>query len=117
MAAFGYAGEGLRDAFRSQRNFRIHLAFAMAVTALCIWLRLPPVHTGLLALTIGAVLVTEVLNSALEALVDLVSPDYHPLAKRVKDLMAASVLLAALSSVVVGLVILGPPLLALVGLR
>jgi diacylglycerol kinase len=69
----------------------------------------------LLALTIGSVLVMELLNTAAETLVDLVSPDYNPLAKRVKDLMAAAVLVAALVSIVVGISVLGPPLWARLG--
>ena len=110
MSGFRYAGEGLHYAFTSQRNFRFHLSAALAVTLLGIWLRLPLQSWALLALTIGSVVVMELLNTAAETLVDLVSPDYHPLAKQVKDLMAAAVLVAALVSVVVGVAVLGPPL-------
>jgi diacylglycerol kinase len=69
-----------------------------------------------LVLTIGIVLVTEIFNTAAEVLVDLVSPDYHPLAKQVKDLAAGAVLLSAMMAVVVGLLILTPPLLSRLGL-
>jgi len=69
-----------------------------------------------LTLTIGSVLVAELLNTAAETLVDLVSPEYHPLAKRAKDMMAGAVLVMAITSVVVGLCVLGPPLWTRLGL-
>ncbi len=111
LEGFKYAGEGLLYAIRTQRNFRIHLFAALFVTLLSFWLRLPPRDWALLVLTIGIVLVAEMFNTAAEVLVDLVSPDYHLLAKHVKDLAAGAVLVMALVSVVVGLAILGPPLL------
>ena len=110
MSGFRYAGEGLRYAIASQRNFRFHLSAALAAIMLGLWLRIPLQSWAFLALTIGAVLVMELLNTAAETLVDLVSPEYNPLAKQVKDLMAAAVLVAAIVSIVVGLVTLGPPL-------
>ncbi len=113
--SFKYAGAGLSVALHTQRNFRIHLAVAVAVVALGLWLGLPASAWALLALTIGIVLFAELTNSALELLVDLVSPDYHPLAGQVKDLAAGAVLVTALTAVVVGLLILGPPLLARLG--
>jgi diacylglycerol kinase (ATP) len=115
LSGFRYAGEGLQYAFSSQRNFRFHLSAALAAITLAIWLAVPLQSWALLALTIGSVLVMELLNTAAETLVDLVSPDYNPLAKRVKDLMAAAVLVAALVSIVVGISVLGPPLWARLG--
>ena len=113
---FKYAGEGLLHAIRTQRNFRIHLMATLLVVIMGTWLRLPATSWAILALTIGMVLVTEMMNTAAEALVDLASPDYHPLAKLVKDVAAGAVLVIALSAVIVGLIILGPPLLARLGL-
>lgn len=112
---FRFAAEGLVHVFQSQPNFRVHLAVAAAVGLVGLWLRLPVPSWAILALTIGGVLVTEIFNTAAETLVDLVSPDYHPAAKRVKDLSAGAVLVAAIVSIVVGLLILGPPLLARLG--
>lgn len=109
---FRYACEGLRYATSTQPNFRIHLAAAVGVVLLGLWMELPLVSWAILSLTIGGVLVTEVLNTAIEAVVDLVSPDDHILAKHAKDLAAAAVLLAAITSVIVGFIVLGPPLLA-----
>ena len=113
--SFRFATEGLVYVFQSQCNFRVHLAVATAVGLVGLWLRLPTQSWAILALTVGSVLVTEILNTGAESLVDLVSPDYHPVAKRVKDLTAGAVLVVAIVSVVVGLLILGPPLLAKLG--
>ncbi len=108
--SFRYAGAGLWYAWRTQRNTRIHLMVAGAAVALGVWLRLAATEWAVLTLTIGFVLVGEMLNTVAETLVDLVSPGYHPLAKVVKDVAAGAVLLTAIIAVVVGLLILGPPL-------
>jgi len=110
--AFGHAFSGLFFALRTQRNLPIHLSVAAGVVALGVWLGLSTTQWAILALTIGSVLAAELLNSSLEVVVDMVSPDYHPLAKRAKDVAAGAVLLAAMVAVVVGLLILGPPLWA-----
>jgi diacylglycerol kinase len=114
--SFIHAGEGLLYAIRTQRNFRIHLVAMVLVVFIGAWLRLPGTSWAVLVLMIGLVLVIEMMNTAAEALVDLASPDYHPLAKLVKDVAAGAVLVIAITSVVVGLIVLGPPLLARLGL-
>jgi diacylglycerol kinase len=95
-------------ALRTQRNTRIHLTIAAIVIALGIWLGLSFTEWAVLVLTIGFVLVSEMLNTVAEALVDLVSPEYHPQAKIVKDVAAGVVLLGAIIAVLVGLLVLGP---------
>ena len=112
LSGFGYAVAGIRWVLETQPNFRFHLAVAVAVVALGVCLQLPAHSWAVLASTIGGVLVVEILNTAVEVFVDLVSPDDRELAKQAKDLAAAAVLLAALTSVVVGIAVLGPPLLA-----
>jgi len=112
LESFRFAFSGLWYALRTQRNTRVHLAITVAVVALGLWLGLSPTQWAVLTLTIGFVLVSEMLNTVAETLVDLVSPGYHPLAKVVKDVTAGAVLLAAIISVVVGLLVLGPPLWA-----
>ncbi len=111
LDSFRYAFAGLFYALRTQRNTRIHLAIAAAVVAMGVWLGLSFTDWAVLILTIGFVLVGEMLNTVAETLVDLINPGYHPLAKTIKDVTAGAVLLTALISVIVGLVILGPPLL------
>jgi len=110
LDSFRFAFSGLWYALRTQRNTRIHLIIAAVVVALGVWLNLSPSQWAVLTLTIGFVLVSEMLNTVAETLVDLVSPGYHPLAKTVKDVTAGAVLLTAIVSVIVGLLVLGPPL-------
>lgn len=110
LVSFKCAFEGLRYVFETQRNFRFHLVAALLVLLIAYWLEITPVGWAVLILTIGCVLVIEMLNTAVEVMVDLISPDFHPLAKTAKDLAAGAVLLVAITSVLVGIVILGPPL-------
>jgi len=110
LESFRHAFAGFWYALRTQRNTRIHLSIAAAVVVLGLWLGLVFVEWAVLALAIGFVLVSEMLNTVAETLVDLVSPSYHPKAKIIKDVTAGAVLLGAIISVVVGLLILGPPL-------
>jgi len=110
LDGFRFAFSGLWYVLCTQRNMRIHLGITTAVVALGLWLRLPPDRWATLVLVIGLVLASEMVNTMIEKLVDLVSPEYHPLAKVVKDVMAGTVLLTAFVSIVVGLLVLGPPL-------
>jgi undecaprenol kinase/diacylglycerol kinase (ATP) len=110
--SFRHAFAGLWHALRTQRNTRVHLTIAAAVVATGIWLGLSFTEWAVLVLTIGFVLVSEMLNTVAESLVDLVSPEYHPQAKIVKDVTAGAVLLGAIISILVGLLVLGPPLVA-----
>lgn len=117
VRALGFAWEGVRYVAASTPNFRIHLAIAGGVMLLAAGMELPPTEWAILLLTIGAVLAAEAFNSALEALCDLVSPEYHPLVKRCKDASAGAVLLLAIAAVGVGLVLFGPRLLGFGGVR
>ena len=110
IEGFRFAFCGLWYALVTQRNTRIHLTISAGVVVLGLWLGLSYTQWAVLALTIGIVMVSEMLNTVAETLVDLVSPDYHPLAKVIKDLTAGAVLIAAITSVIVGLLVLGPPL-------
>jgi len=110
IASFAFAFAGIAYLFRTQRNARVHLAIAVLVCVLAAWLRVTRVEWAILVLTIACVLILEGLNTALEAVVDLASPQIHPLAKVAKDVTAGMVLIAAIAAVIVGLLILGPPL-------
>lgn len=101
---------GLAHVLRSQRNAWIHAIASLAVVSLALWLQLSLTHWALLFLAMAMVWMAEFINSALEATVDLASPDIHPLAKVGKDVGAAAVLIAAVSAALVGFLILGPPL-------
>ncbi len=109
--SFGYAGRGLVQLMR-EPNAQIHAAAALAVVVLGAWLGVSRQDWALLVLAMGLVLAAEAANTALEALADRVAPEPHALVAKAKDVGAAAVLLAAIAAAVVGLVVLGPPLLA-----
>ena len=109
--SFRFAFAGLFYILRTQRNARIHLAVTTVVTALGAWLGLDLLSWAVLVLAIGLVLTVEILNTVAETIVDLASPELHPLARIAKDAAAAGVLVAAMAAVIVGLLILGPPIL------
>lgn len=96
---------------KTQQNAWIHAVATIIVLFLALWFRLPLRDWAVLFVTIAIVWTAEFLNTALEIVVDLASPDLHPLAKVGKDVGAASVLIAALAAVIVGILLLGPPLL------
>ena len=110
--SFGHAFRGWWYVIRTQQNAWIHAMVTAGVIALAFWLRLPTRDWAVLFLAVALVWSAEFLNSALEAVVDLASPARHPLAKVGKDVGAAAVLIAALTSMLIGLLILGPPLYA-----
>ncbi len=109
--SFQFALAGIGYLFRTQPNARVHLLIAACVCAMAGWLRVSRFEWSLLILASALVLALEGVNTAVEALVDLASPQIHPLAKAAKDVAAGMVLLSAIASAVLGLLILGPPLI------
>jgi diacylglycerol kinase (ATP) len=107
LRSFGFAFGGVRLVWRSERNFRIEVFVALLAVTAAVWLGVNPTP---ILLVIALVLALELMNSAIEYVVDLVSPDVHPLAGAAKDCAAAAVLVASVVSVAVGVVTLGPPL-------
>ena len=95
---------------KTQQNAWIHAVATVTVITLAFWLNLPLRDWAVLLITIALVWTAEFLNTALEIVVDLASPKVHPLAKAGKDVGAASVLIAAVTSIVIGILLLGPPL-------
>jgi len=115
-ASFRYAAQGLGYSLLTQRNFRIHVTTGALVFGLALWLQLSLDRLAVLVLTVTAVLVLELLNTAMEAAVDLaVGRRYHPLARIAKDCAAAAVLVAAVASLLIALLLLLPPLLSRLG--
>lgn len=110
-ASFGYAFVGLWYAVRTQRNVRIQFVIAALVAILAAWLHVPLRDGVLLALVIGLVIAGELANTALETVVNLVSPEHHELARIAKDVSAAAVLCLSLTAAVVGACVLLPALL------
>ena len=112
LHSFGHAFRGWWYVLRTQRNAWLHVVIAGAVFILSLWLRLDVLRWAILILTTAMVFTAEFLNTAIEAVVDLASPHKHPLAKVGKDVGAGAVLIAAAAAVLVGALVLGPPLWA-----
>jgi undecaprenol kinase len=110
-----FAFAGLAYCIRTQRNFRIHLAIALVVTLAGIFFGLSWVEWAVVAILVVVVLAAEMVNTMVEALVDLVTQEYHPLAKAAKDVAAGVVLLSAIGSVVVGALIFLPKIVGMFG--
>jgi len=115
LVSFKYAWEGISYAFQTQRNFRIHLVACALAIALSIFLQLQAVEIAIITITSGLVLTLELVNTAIESLVDLtVKQTYHDLAKIAKDCAAGAVLISALVSLLVAAILLLPPLIKLI---
>ena len=114
VKSFGYAASGVVQA-GSERNFKVDVVAAVVVFAACALLQVPAWGWAAVAMCVGVQLAMETVNTAIEAIVDLASPDIHPLAKRAKDCAAGAALITACASVVVGLIVFVPALLALLG--
>ena len=113
FTSFRYAWAGISYAFKTQRNFRVHTGVGTLAMVLCWMLEVSNLEIAIICLTIGAVLVMEILNTALESLVDLtVGQTYHQLAKIAKDCAAGAVLMAAIVALLIAALIFVPPLWA-----
>lgn len=108
LRSFGYAIEGIVHVLKTQRNMKVHLTATLVVATVGLFLRLSLYEWLAVSFTIFFVLAAECINTAIEAIIDLVSPKAHPLAKIAKDCAAGAVLLAAINSVVVALLVFGP---------
>jgi diacylglycerol kinase len=106
--SFYYAIAGLIYCIRSEKNMKIHILATILVVIAALVVGLNPLEWGLLILTVFMVLVAETVNTAVEKTVDLVTTEYHPLAKLAKNLAAGAVLLAAIGSLLMAVVIFGP---------
>lgn len=107
MKSFVYAFQGILTAVRTQQNIRIHLLAVAVVTTAGFFLELSAIEWSIIALTFGLVLVAEMMNTAFEGLVDMVSPEHGEKAGMVKDIAAGAVLLAAIIATVVAVYIFG----------
>lgn len=107
LKGFAYAAQGITVGSKG-RNFRVMLLAAVVVTGLAWWLDVSAVQGALLALSMGLVLALELVNTAGEMLVDILSPEHDERYGRVKDVLAGAVLVAAVATAVVGLLVLGP---------
>ncbi|MGO4887223.1 diacylglycerol kinase family protein [Anaerobacillus sp. MEB173] len=109
VKSFAYAWAGLGNVIKYEQNMRIHLVISVIVIFLSFILAIPTTHQILLLIVIGVVLSLEIMNTAIERVVDLVTAEYHPLAKVAKDVSAGAVLLFSMIAMIVGLYIFYGP--------
>ena len=111
LNSFMFALSGCLYMLRYQKNTRILGLASILVIILALWLQVAATQLAVVLLSASAVWIAEFINAAVEAVVNVAAADYHPMAKVAKDIAAAAVLIAALWSVPIGVLILGPPLL------
>ncbi len=115
--SFRHAFAGWGFVIRTQKNAWIHAVASLCVILVSCWLRISSTDWAIIVLAIALVWTAEFLNTALEAVVDLATNgEHHHLAKVGKDVGAAAVLIAALSSIIIGILILGPHFIERLGL-
>ncbi len=114
LRSFGYAFEGIYYTLRTQRNMRVHLGIGLVAAGMGLWLGLSQAEWAVLLVMMALVYTLEMINTVVEALVDLVTDRFHPLAKIAKDVAAGAVLVSAIFAVGVGLVLFGPRLVQLI---
>ena len=108
IASFGYAFRGVWSALGSEVHLRFHALSTVIAVGLGFYFDLSRIDWALVVLAIGTVWSAELVNTAVEALVDLVSPDYHVLAGKAKDVAAGAVLVTAIAALVIGVLVFGP---------
>lgn len=107
LNSFGYALKGMYFVLKEQQNMRIHAVAVLVVTVVGLFLGLTAVEWSLIALSIGGVMAAEMMNTAIEGLVDFVSPQFDERAGKIKDIAAGAVLLTAIVAAVVAVYIFG----------
>jgi len=113
MSSFSFAFSGILLALRKERNMRIHFISSIIVLLVSFYFSITKIEWVFILFTIGGMFALEIMNTAIERVVDLVTAEYHPLAKQAKDLAAGAVLVYAALSVVIGIVIFLPYVLNL----
>ncbi len=113
IQSFGHAFKGMAYVIRTQRNMRIHLVAAVAVVVAAFWFSISSLEWLAIILCIGLVLAAESFNTAIELLVDKISPDYDKQAGRIKDIAAAAVLFCAIASLLIAALIFIPKIISI----
>ncbi len=105
VESFSCASEGILHALRTERNLRVHIIIAILVMVAAVLLDLPRLEMIILFITISLVIIMELINTSIEAFVDLISPEYHPAAKVAKNVAAGAVFVTAANALVVGFLV------------
>ncbi len=115
LKSFSYAYEGLKVLLQTQHNARIHVGLAIFALCLCFWLEVGKIELCLILFAIVLVWMAEAFNTVFEILTTMVSPTHSIKAKRAKDVAAGVVLVTSVGALIIGLTILGPPLMVRLG--
>jgi|SRR3989344_1571056 len=113
LKSFTYAFEGVIHALKSDQNLRIHFVIAAIVIVVSVYFRVTPYEMGILGVVILLVIITEMINTAIEKMVDLITKEHHEEAKIAKDVSSGMVFVAAVGSVIIGILIFTPYILKL----
>lgn len=116
IKSFLYAGRGIRMVFGTEANMKIHICIAILVLIAGFTFKISATEWIACILCIGLVVGMEMVNTAIENIVDLVSPNHHPLAGKAKDIAAGAVLICAIISVIVGILVFGSKIWSVVSL-
>jgi len=116
FGSFGYAGAGLKAAFKNEPNFRIHILMGAITILIALALQFSLIKFVILILTISFVITLELVNTLIEEIVNVISPEISPSAKLIKDVSAATVLVGAVGSAIIGILLFLPDILKLLGL-
>ena len=109
--SFKYAIEGIISSFKTERNMKIHVLAMIVVIALGLFFKLNKVEWCFIIIAIASVISAELFNTAIETVVDMVSPEKNPKAKLVKDIAAGAVLVVAIGAAIIGFIIFGPQII------
>ena len=105
LKSFGYAFAGIWHCLCKERNYRLHMFIALCVCALAWYYQFNRDQWGILIITVTSILVLEMINTAFELVVDMLSPEFHPTAKIIKDVAAGAVLVASIAAFVIGILL------------
>ena len=111
--SFKYAFNGLIDTYKTEQSVWIYIPVSLLVILMGFYFKINTVEWLVIVLVLGVILSLELINTALESVVDLVTDKYHPLAKKAKDTVSAAVLVFAVASVIIGLIIFIPKIILL----
>ena len=109
--SFKYAIEGIISSFKTERNMKIHVLAMIVVIALGLFFKLNKVEWCFIIIAIASVISAELFNTAIETVVDMVSPERNPKAKLAKDIAAGAVLVVAIGAVIIGFIIFEPQII------
>lgn len=108
LRSFGYAWKGIRSCIGKEQNLSFHLITAIIVVIAGFFFGISPTEWAIIILCIGLVIAMELLNTAIEKLVDMISPKRHPIAGQIKDIAAGAVLICATTAAIIGIIIFAP---------